>query len=125
MSQKAERGERDFDLREVDSNMFKISDDTIDYSISSGDLAAVQSCNGSVSVLLPRNSIPFHGKLVRVTDLRPIAVRGSVNTVLIPRSVRRIYGRIFAYRSCWTSLLFEFGGELRLIGLSDFRDCPL
>jgi hypothetical protein len=67
-----------------------LSDESISYLVLSVDVAAVRSCNNRASILRPRDSIPFHGKLVRATLFSLIDVPDSVDTVLIPRSIRWI-----------------------------------
>jgi hypothetical protein len=78
-----------------------------------------------VSILLPRNSVPFHGQLFRVSGFRPIEVPNSVNTLLIPCSIRQISGNVFSFRSGLRSLAFELWSEFEWIGPSAFRGCPL
>jgi hypothetical protein len=104
--------------------MSEISVELITYSISSGDVATVESCADCFSVL-PRNFVPFAGKLVRVTVLQAIDIPSSINAILIPRSIRRIYRNVFSLRSIPTSLAFELGSELEWIGRSAFESCGL
>jgi hypothetical protein len=105
--------------------MSLISADSVNYSISSDDMATVQSWDDCVSILLPRNSVPFAGKLVRVAVLCPIDVQDSVDTVLIPRSIRRIYGDVINSRFRPRSMVFELWSELECIDPSDFAGCSL
>jgi hypothetical protein len=105
--------------------MSKVSVDAVNYSIFSSDVATVQSFDNCVSIPLPRNSVPFHGKLVRVTVLHPIDVPPSVNTILISRCIRCISRRVFIYGSNSNSLVVELGSELQCIGTSTFEMCSL
>jgi hypothetical protein len=105
--------------------MSGISADAIRYSISSDGVAAVQSCDDCVSILLPRNSVPFDGALVRVRVLRAIDVPDSVNIVLIPYSIHHMNSDVFRFRSCLKSVAFELSSELYLIVPSAFQQCPL
>jgi hypothetical protein len=105
--------------------MAEIFADAISYSISSDNMATVQSCDNCLSVRLPRTSVPFDGKLVRVTVLRRIDVADLVDTILIPRSIRRLCGRAFNSQVRSGSLVFELWSELECIGTSAFQCCPL
>jgi hypothetical protein len=69
--------------------------------------------------------MPFDGKLVRISVLRTVLVSHTLNTVLIPRSIRRISGHVFPFWARSTSLVFELWSELELIGPTAFQQCPL
>jgi hypothetical protein len=84
-----------------------------------------QSCDHCVSTLFPRNSVPFAGKFVRVTVFHLNVVPACVNTVLIPRSIRCIYGRVFSSLVNLTSLVFEPWSEMEWIVPSAFKHCLL
>jgi hypothetical protein len=101
--------------------MCVVSADAINYSISSNGVATVQSFACCVSIVLPRNSVPFDGKLFGVSVFRPVHVQDSLDTVLIPRSIRRIYDNVFSSKSFSASLAFELWSELEWIGPSAFQ----
>jgi hypothetical protein len=105
--------------------MSVISVDAISYSISADAVATVQSCDDRLSIFLPRNWVPFCGRLFGVSVFDRLDLRGSVDTVLIPHSIRRISGPVFSSGSVLKSVVFELWSELEWIGPSAFEKCPL
>jgi hypothetical protein len=103
--------------------MSEISVDSNTYRMLSDGEAIIQSYNSSVPAIYPRNSVFFRGNRVRLAHLDTNLFPVSLNTILIPYSLRTIFGRDMSWHL--RSLAFEFGSEFGSIRHSAFRGSSL
>jgi hypothetical protein len=84
--------------------------------------------NSILEILLFSESSGFErarNKANSLLFLRPIVVPGSLNSVLVPHSIRNICGNFFRWESSMKSLAFEHESKLECIGRSACTGCPL
>jgi hypothetical protein len=99
-----------------ESLMSVISVNAISYSLTSDDVAisddvaTVQSCDDCVSVLLPRNSLPFRGKLGQVSVFKGCSLR----CLFLPQSIDLIGSRALVGCKSFASVYFDCHSSLAI-----------
>jgi hypothetical protein len=94
--------------------------DSIDYHILCDGKAVVQSCNQSITALLPRSCVIVNGAPAIVTHLRLTVLTGAVQTVLIPHSLHTMCSFDLPEIRKLEYLVFESGTKLRSIASAVF-----
>jgi hypothetical protein len=95
--------------------MFEISVESIGYQIISKAEAVIQCSDYSVTALLSRNCLAFHGGLIRVAHLSTSTLSMLLKIILIPYSLHTISGGGDADSIQLKHVVFEMGSELASI----------